>query len=215
MSNFFNKELLYRIVSILIFIPVVIFPLFHSNLLSIIIYLIIISIILIEISDMKKKVEKVLSLNIYYFISIASFFLFLFLLITEKYSDYFLLGIIIIIWLFDTFSYIGGKVIGGMKLMPKISSGKTVSGLITGVIMTLLASEIFKYFSSHSYDHSTVITIFIIFLSFFGDTIVSLLKRHASIKDSGSIMPGHGGLLDRFDSFIMVFFILGSLNLIK
>ena len=215
MRNFFNKELLYRIVSILIFVPVVIFPLFHSNLLAIITYLIVISIILVEISDMKKKVEKALIFNIYYSITILSFFLFLFLLITEKYSDYFLLEIIIIIWLFDTFSYIGGKALGGMKLMPKISSGKTVSGLITGVIMTLLASEIFKYFISHNYDHSTVITIFIIFLSFFGDTIVSLLKRHASIKDSGSIMPGHGGLLDRFDSFIMVFFILGSLNLIK
>ena len=166
MRNFFNKELLYRIASILIFVPVVIFPLFHSNLLAIITYLIVISIILVEISDMKKKVEKALIFNIYCFITILSFFLFLFLLITEKYSDYFLLGIIIIIWLFDTFSYIGGKALGGMKLMPKISSGKTVSGLITGVIMTLLASEIFKYFISHNYDHSTVITIFIIFFIF-------------------------------------------------
>ena len=215
MVNFFNKELLYRIASIFIFIPVVIFPLFHSNLLSIIIYLILISIILVEIADMKKKVDKVLSFNIYYFISITSFFLFLFLLITEKYSEYFLLGTIIIIWLFDTFSFVGGKIIGGMKLMPKISSGKTVSGLMTGIIMTLLVSEIFKYYSGHNYDHSIVITLFIVFFSFSGDTIVSLLKRRASIKDSGFIMPGHGGLLDRFDSFIMVFFICGSLNLIK
>ena len=119
----------------------------------------------------------------------------MFLLITEKYSDYFLLEIIIIIWLFDTFSYIGGKALGGMKLMPKISSGKTVSGLITGVIMTLLASEIFKYLISHNYDHSTVITIFIIFLSFFGDTIVSLLKRHASIKDLDLLCLVMGGYL--------------------
>jgi len=59
-----------------------------------------------------------------------------------------------------------------------------------------------------------IFTILIVILSFIGDTSVSLLKRYASIKDSGIIMPGHGGLLDRFDSFIMVFFIYGISNLV-
>ncbi len=214
MINFFNKELFSRIISISIFIPLIIFPIFFSYYMSIVVYLILTSIILIEIQNMKQKVEEVSGLNTYYFIAITSFYLFLFLLITEKYSNFFLFGIIIIIWLFDTFSYIGGKIIGGIKLMPKISSGKTVSGLITGVIMTVLVSEIYVYTSDLNYDYSIVFTICIIFLSFIGDTIVSLLKRHASIKDTGNIMPGHGGLLDRFDSFIMVFFIFGIFNFI-
>ena len=65
------------------------------------------------------------------------------------------------------------------------------------------------------YELSIYFIALIIVLSFFGDTLVSILKRYASIKDTGNIMPGHGGLLDRFDSFIAVFFVIGTLNLIK
>ena len=54
-----------------------------------------------------------------------------------------------------------------------------------------------------------LITLFIILFAFAGDTVASLIKRYASVKDSGNIMPGHGGLLDRFDSFISVFFLIG------
>ena len=118
------------------------------------------------------------------------------------------------IWLFDTFSYIGGKIIGGRKLMPKISSGKTISGLITGFLSTLLIIEIFL-FRLLDFDSLSLLLIFIIIISsFLGDTIVSMLKRFTSVKDSGRIMPGHGGLLDRFDSFIMVFFVIGIFYLI-
>ena len=97
--------------------------------------------------------------------------------------------------------------------MPKISSGKTVSGLVTGVLATVLLIESIIYYFGIEYKFSIYITLFIIVLSFVGDTVVSMLKRHASIKDSGKIMPGHGGLLDRFDSFIFVFLIFGISNL--
>ena len=187
-------------------------PLLFSNYLSVIIFLLFTSIILIEINNMKMKVSKTYIFDIYSLVVIVSFFLFLFLLINSISIESTLL-LIIIIWLFDTFSYHGGKIIGGVKLMPRISSGKTVSGLITGVLMTLLFFAVFSIFFD-SDKFSITFVMLILLLSFIGDTLVSLLKRYASIKDSGNIMPGHGGLLDRFDSFIIVFFIVGISNLI-
>ena len=213
MNSIFNKEFLYRIISVLIFIPIVILPLLFSNYAALIIYLLIASIILSEIHRMKVKVKDVNIFNIYILISITSFFLFLLILVTEKLENYTIIALIFIIWLFDTFSYLGGKIIGGIKLMPRISSGKTFSGLIIGVLMTLLSTEIILYLFNISYSLSIIYTLIIIVLAFMGDVSVSILKRYASIKDSGNIMPGHGGLLDRFDSFIAVFFIIGIINL--
>ena len=97
--------------------------------------------------------------------------------------------------------------------MPKISSGKTVSGFITGVFVTVLLIQLLFYYLDIEYKFTIYYTLFIIALSFIGDTVASMLKRYASLKDSGKIMPGHGGLLDRFDSFIIVFLILGISNL--
>ena len=214
MSKILNKELLYRIISALVFIPIVVLPLIFSYYVSVFVYLIFLSVILNEIFDMNKRANKKIFLNIYSILTSFSFFIFLIFLITEKLPWYYLLLIILTIWLFDTFSYIGGKIIGGRKLMPKISSGKTISGLITGFISTLLIIEIFL-FRLLEFDSLSLLLVFIIIISsFLGDTIVSILKRFISVKDSGRIMPGHGGLLDRFDSFIMVFFVIGIFYLI-
>ena len=136
------------------------------------------------------------------------------LLVTEKMQTIELMIVILIIWQFDTFSFLGGKTIGGYKLMPNISAGKTVSGLICGIILTILFTELILNSFFFYYNKTIIFTLIIVFLSFVGDTIVSLLKRYAEIKDSGNIMPGHGGLLDRFDSFIFVFVIIGLSNLI-
>ena len=213
MSDFFTKELLYRLGSVIIFVPLVILPLIYNNYFSVIVFLFIASVICLEINQMKNKKGSYLMFNLYLAFTVLSFFLFLFLLITEIVSLLFILSTIATIWLFDTFSYIGGKIIGGAKLMPKISSGKTVSGLITGVLVTVLLIQLLFYYLEIEYKFSIYYTLFIIALSFVGDTAASMLKRYASIKDSGKIMPGHGGLLDRFDSFIIVFLIFGILNI--
>ncbi len=209
MNNIFNKELLYRVISLLFFLPIVILPIFFSNYVSTIIYLLFLSVILNEANDMKIKSKYNFIFYVFYIISISSFFLFILLLITGYITNYELLTILIIIWLFDTFSFLGGKLIGGMKLMPSISSGKTVSGLIIGILSTLIIAQIFLSTVNVQYKISITHVLIIIALSFAGDTFASLLKRFSYVKDSGNIMPGHGGLLDRFDSFIMVFFIFG------
>ena len=211
MNDFFTKELFYRFGSVIVFVPLVILPLIYNNYFSVIVFLFITSIICLEINQMKNKKRSYLIFNLYLAFTVLSFFLFLFLLITEIVSLLFILAIIATIWLFDTFSYIGGKIIGGTKLMPKISSGKTISGFITGVFVTVLFIQLMFYYLE--YKFSIYFTLFIIALSFIGDTVVSMLKRYASIKDSGKIMPGHGGLLDRFDSFIIVFLIFGISSL--
>ena len=214
MKKFFNKELLYRALSVLIFVPLVILPMFISNYLTSVVFLIFLSIILIEINDMKKNTVKVLLINSYFILTVASFFLFLLLLITGEVTKLWLFYVIIVIWFFDTFSYVGGKLIGGTRLMPKISSGKTVSGLFSGVIMTIIVTAIIvNVFFRDVVDFSVVNVLLIIVISFIGDTLVSILKRYVSIKDTGNIMPGHGGLLDRFDSFIAVFLIIGVISL--
>ena len=213
MSDFFSKELFYRLGSVIIFVPLIILPLIYNNYFSLIVFLFITSIICLEINEMKNKNRSYLIFNLYLAFTVLSFFLFLFLLITEIVSLLVILATIATIWLFDTFSYIGGKIIGGAKLMPKISSGKTVSGLISGVFVTVLLIQLLIYYLEIEFKFSIYYTLFIIALSFVGDTIVSILKRYASIKDSGKIMPGHGGLLDRFDSFIIVFLIFGISSL--
>ena len=213
MSKLFTKELLYRLGSVIVFVPLVILPLIYNNSISVIVFLFIAAIICLEINQMKNKNRSYLIFNLYLALTVLSFFLFLFLLITEIVSLLFILATIATIWLFDTFSYIGGKIIGGTKLMPKISSGKTVSGFVTGIFVTVLLIQLFFYYLEIEYKFSVYYTLFIIALSFVGDTAVSMLKRYASIKDSGKIMPGHGGLLDRFDSFIFVFLIFGISSL--
>ena len=121
MYNILNKELLYRFLSVVIFVPLVILPLIYSNYAALIVYILFVSIILCELDAIKAEISKKIFISIYKSVSILSFFLFLLLLITKEISEYFLISVIIIIWLFDTFSFLGGKIIGGKKLMPKIS----------------------------------------------------------------------------------------------
>ncbi|HJD61527.1 MAG TPA: phosphatidate cytidylyltransferase [Rickettsia endosymbiont of Degeeriella rufa] len=124
-----------------------------------------------------------------------------------------------IIWSVDTFAMIGGKTLGGAKLAPKISPKKTWSGLITGILSAGLVATLISFISSfyiENYYFSNRIYLFIIscmlaLIAQLSDLFISYFKRKFNIKDSGNIIPGHGGVLDRFDSIIltapMLFFI--------
>ena len=125
-----------------------------------------------------------------------------------------IIEIIFTVWLFDTFSFLGGKIIGGKRLMPSISAGKTQSGLLVGIIATLICFYIYSITINDFSLRQLLFIIIIILFAFLGDVIASMLKRLSSIKDSGSIMPGHGGLLDRLDSFLGVFFFIGIFKLL-
>ncbi len=186
-----------------------ILPIIVSNYLLFIIYVFFNAVIIHEIQLMKVEEEKNILLIIYKVIIIFVFFTFILIDITSSMSSIDLIEIIIAIWLFDTFSFLGGKIIGGKKLMPSISSGKTQSGMLVGITATISIFYIYSILiNSFSLKYLFFISIIILF-AFLGDVVASIVKRLSSIKDSGSIMPGHGGLLDRLDSFLGVFFFIG------
>lgn len=104
----------------------------------------------------------------------------------------------------DTFAYIAGNLFGKRKLAPEISPNKTIEGSIGGVIGSSILSVIFtSYFKLASLGHIILLSIVCSILAQMGDLIASKIKRRTGIKDYGFIMPGHGGVLDRFDSIIL------------
>ena len=130
----------------------------------------------------------------------------------KEYNPKIIIGLFILIWTNDTFAYIVGKSIGKHKLLERISPKKTIEGFVGGILFAVLAGYLIsKYYiqASPAYlDKSiqiwTIIAVIVGFIGTIGDLIESKFKRVAGVKDSGKIMPGHGGILDRLDSVIFV-----------
>jgi len=120
-----------------------------------------------------------------------------------NYHPYIILGYFILLWTSDTFAYLVGSKCGKHKLFERISPKKTWEGCIGGGIAALLAAFIIsKYYTELPFIDWMIIAVIIVVTGTFGDLTESMLKRSLNIKDSGSIMPGHGGILDRFDGLL-------------
>lgn len=116
-----------------------------------------------------------------------------------------IISIFILVWTNDTFAYLVGKSIGKTKLFETISPKKTIEGFVGGLVFSIIASVfVAKYYVTMPIYiwvlSATILSVF----GTLGDLVESKYKRIADVKDSGSIMPGHGGLLDRLDSIIFV-----------
>ena len=152
----------------------------------------------ININFINKKNKFIL----YVYILISFIFLQLYIFYYFQIVDFII--IIMTITIFDTSSYILGSLIGRTKIL-SISPNKTYEGLFSGIIFTSVFMLIFNHVFINFYIFGFFLIILsIIFLSFLGDIIESYFKRLSSIKNSSKLIPGHGGFLDRFDSFIFV-----------
>ena len=121
------------------------------------------------------------------------------------YNAHYVLGIILLIWASDVCAYLVGSLIGKTKLYERISPGKTWEGSIGASILTIGCSLVIaNWYPEIALKHWIVISIIVSIFGTIGDLVESMFKRQAGVKDSGKIMPGHGGILDRFDSLLFV-----------
>lgn len=119
------------------------------------------------------------------------------------YQPEIIAGAFFITWVNDTFAYLVGKQFGKHKLLERISPKKTIEGFIGGFVFALLAGYLISiYTNTLNTTYWLIISFIMSIFGTFGDLIQSKFKRQASVKDSGSIMPGHGGIYDRLDSII-------------
>ena len=127
---------------------------------------------------------------------------------TEIQMDYsgswMVLAIYICLWCNDTGAYCVGSLIGRHKLFPRVSPGKSWEGSIGGAVLCLIVSQVAAHYLPFlTAIEWAVFALVVVVFGTWGDLIESLLKRQMGIKDSGKILPGHGGMLDRFDSSIL------------
>lgn len=130
----------------------------------------------------------------------------------------------LLIWVNDIFAYLTGVSIGRHKLCPRISPKKTIEGSIGGAVFTMLFAYVLNrfvlnvfFFDNYMSDIEVLfLALGVVVFGTLGDLTESMMKRHAGVKDSGNIIPGHGGILDRFDATFMAMpFVFLYLNLIN
>ncbi len=121
-----------------------------------------------------------------------------------EYSWQPILGLMLLIWTADTGAYIAGKNFGKHKLLERVSPGKTWEGWVGGTVLAVAVSFVLSlYFQDLELYQWAGIAVLVSVFGVLGDLVESLLKRSLGVKDSGTLLPGHGGILDRFDSLIM------------
>lgn len=121
------------------------------------------------------------------------------------YDPWRVFGILALIWINDTFAYLTGRFIGKTPFWPRHSPKKTWEGTLGGFVFTvLLAYGLSHYFSNYTPAEWLRIGAIVAVLGGLGDLVQSMLKRSYGVKDTGNFLPGHGGFLDRFDSFLFV-----------
>ena len=198
-----NDEFLKRIVSSLILLPLAIYIIIYGKILFKIFLIICLIVALYEWTSMKKN--KLLNLSGLFFLL---FTFFLAYKLRYEFNDnytFFLITILVCVFT-DIGGYIFGKVFKGPKLT-KISPNKTYSGMIGGFLLSILTLQILlslKFLDIEiNLSINSILFIFLISLSSqIGDICISYFKRKSKIKDTGKLIPGHGGLLDRIDGMI-------------
>jgi phosphatidate cytidylyltransferase len=114
-----------------------------------------------------------------------------------------ILGIFVMLWSGDVWAYLGGRKFGRRKLAPTVSPNKTWEGVVVGLIATAVAAFVLsRVIPDISLVSWAVMGVLVVGFGTTGDLLQSAIKRAAGVKDSGGLLPGHGGVWDRFDSFL-------------
>ena len=126
-----------------------------------------------------------------------------------KYVPFLLLSLFVFIWINDTGAYLVGSSCGKHRLFERISPKKSWEGFLGGMILSALSALVFAHFYSEiSCLHWIGLAILVVIFATFGDLTESLIKRTLKVKDSGNVLPGHGGFLDRLDSLLFAVYVL-------
>ncbi len=121
----------------------------------------------------------------------------------NNFAQFLIMGIFILIWVNDTFAYLVGRTLGRTKLYPSVSPKKTIEGSLGGLIFALACAYIMSCYESQlSLTEWMILATVIVIAGSLGDLLESKFKRMAGVKDSGAILPGHGGIWDRLDSLV-------------
>jgi phosphatidate cytidylyltransferase len=120
-----------------------------------------------------------------------------------------LLGVFMFIWLYDTGAYCVGMLLGRHRLFERISPKKSWEGVIGGIIACVAGAYVTNYWFDEFFQVPDInvwvgLSVVVAVFATFGDLVESLIKRTVGVKDSGNILPGHGGILDRIDSLLLV-----------
>jgi phosphatidate cytidylyltransferase len=192
------------------FMDVLIDSTFGINEASQILHVISIFVLLFLTRDLfsSKSLPKLLTnryINTTFYISGGIVFLALIAFNFGTYNPNIIIGMFVLIWINDSFAYFVGSNYGRQKLFESVSPKKTVEGFLGGVFFSAIGSFfIFKLTNELQFTSWLVLSVLVSVFGTIGDLIESKYKRQAGVKDSGTLMPGHGGLLDRLDSAIFV-----------
>ena len=201
-----NKELQKRILSSIILLPLALYFILAGSFYLIFFTIICFFVSIYEWNKMVKKIELKFLGTLFLIFSFYTFY--------EISISYLWIFVLLVCVSTDIGGYVFGKLFKGPKLT-KISPNKTYSGMIGGYLLSLIFLSFFMNWINHTVDMEWfVVTILISTVSQVGDIIISYFKRISKIKDTGKIIPGHGGLLDRIDGMIFAFPIFFLIELI-
>lgn len=213
------NELATRITSGIIYLSVIWYGISYSELSFKILFIIIGIRCLYEMYHLRKKKTKIIP---FLYIIIPFTLIHGLAFWDSEFNPILVLGLFILTWVFDSFSYLFGVPLGYHKILSTISPKKSWEGFLGGMIATLLTSYIVSINMPYIYqEYSSIwwqITLILPFTATIGDFIESYYKRKANVKDSANLIPGHGGMLDRMDAFtisIPVFYIFIYITSLK
>ena len=199
------QNLKIRIISAIIAVPIVIYAIYFAPNLFLLLVLASAILMSFEYCEITKSAQNQKNWKIFGFFYVLIPVFCILEIYSRKNGADVILWMLAIIWSVDIFAYFGGKNFGGPKLAPTISPNKTISGLLCGTLAAAVIGFLSSFmFSVNSAIFFITVSTILAIIEQGGDLLESKIKRTFDVKDSGSIVPGHGGILDRLDGVILV-----------